>query len=55
MNEIMTKLWSVVVEIGNKVEEDQRYMPVFRKLEEALNEAEAVGLITYEENEEEEV
>lgn len=44
----MLPLWKLAGEIGTIGEYDPRYAEVYKKLSEALDEAEATGLITYE-------
>jgi len=46
----MEALWKLAGEIGTLGESDQRYAAVYAKLSEALDEAEATGLIVNEDD-----
>lgn len=48
---LMKRLWELTGEIGHmaEAEPDQRYLEVYALLSKALDEAEAMGLIEYEE------
>jgi hypothetical protein len=47
----MLELWELSGEIAKLAETDERYEYVYRKLSDALDQAEAAQLITYQEEE----